>query len=156
MVYINARNRILMYDPIITEKVQEFADAFNCKDLQAKNEYLQRWKGRQWYSFFEYENEFQFFKVKKAGTYDAFETTASYLKITFFPFRNGVTFKGVSGSLKKLQTKLQQLCNIYNADEFVLFCEALPYKNLHFKGQPCSGGKHIKKRITGMAVSNTL
>ena len=77
-------------------------------------------------------------------------------KSHFSLFRNGVTFKGGSGSLKKLQTKLQQLCNIYNADEFVLFCEALPYKNLHFKGQPCSGGKHIKKRITGMAVSNTL
>ena len=50
---------------------------------------------------FEYKNEFQFFKVTKAGAYDAFETTASH----FFLFRNGVLSKQCPGSLKKLQAK---------------------------------------------------
>ena len=49
-----------------------------------------------------------------------------------------------------------QLHDIYKVDEFNLFCEALPSKTLHFKGQHCSGGKHNKKRIIGMAAYNAL
>ena len=49
-----------------------------------------------------------------------------------------------------------QLQDIFNADEFGLFYEALPSKSLHFRSKRCSGGKHSKMRLTGMAASNTL
>ena len=49
-----------------------------------------------------------------------------------------------------------QLKDIFNADEFGLFYETLPSKSLHFRGKHCSGGKHSKVRLTGMAASNAL
>ena len=49
-----------------------------------------------------------------------------------------------------------ELKDIFNADEFGLFYEALPSKSLHFRGKRCSGGKHSKVRLTGMAASNAL
>ena len=49
-----------------------------------------------------------------------------------------------------------QLKDIFNADEFGLFYEALPSKSLHFRRKCCSGGKHSKVRLTGMTASNTL
>ena len=49
-----------------------------------------------------------------------------------------------------------QLKDIFNAGEFGLFYEALPSKSLHFRGKHCSGGKHCKVRLTGMAASNAL
>ena len=71
-------------------------------------------------------------------------------------FRHGITFKEVSGQSEKvtkemtasweettLPTKLAgyQLKDIFNADEFGLFYEALPSKSLYFRGKRCSGGK---------------
>ena len=49
-----------------------------------------------------------------------------------------------------------QLKNIFNADEFGLFYEALASKSLHFRGKCCSGGKHSKVCLTGMVASNAL
>ena len=49
-----------------------------------------------------------------------------------------------------------QLKDIFNADEFCLFYEALQSKSLHFQGKSCSGGKHSKVRLTEMAASNAL
>ena len=49
-----------------------------------------------------------------------------------------------------------QLKYIFNADEFGLFCEALPSKSLHFRGKRCSGGKHSKARLIGMTACNAL
>ena len=49
-----------------------------------------------------------------------------------------------------------QLKDVFNSDEFGLFYEALPSKSLHFRGKRCSGEKHGKVRLTGMATSNTL
>ena len=49
-----------------------------------------------------------------------------------------------------------QLKDVFNSDEFGLFYEALPSKSLHFRGKRCSGGKHSKIRLTGMAASNAL
>ena len=49
-----------------------------------------------------------------------------------------------------------QLEDIFNADEFGLFYKALLSKYFHFQGKRCSGGKHSRVRLTGMAVSNTL
>ena len=47
-----------------------------------------------------------------------------------------------------------ELCNIYNADEFGLFYQALPQKTLHLKIEKCSGGKHRKIRLTGLAAAS--
>ena len=44
--------------------------------------------------------------------------------------------------------------NIFNADEFGLFYQCLPNKTLHLKGGKCSGGKHSKVRLTGLANGN--
>ena len=43
-------------------------------------------------------------------------------------------------------------CNIFNADEFGLFYQALPQKTLHLKGEKCSGSKHSKIRLTGLKL----
>jgi len=48
------------------------------------------------------------------------------------------------------------LKDIFNADEFGLFYQALPSKSLHFRGKRCAGGKHSKVRLTGMAASNAI
>ena len=44
--------------------------------------------------------------------------------------------------------------DIYNADEFGLFFKALPKKTLHLKDEKCTGGKHSKIRVTGLAAAN--
>ena len=44
--------------------------------------------------------------------------------------------------------------DIYNTDEFGLFFKALPKKTLHLKDEKCTGGKHSKIRVTGLAVAN--
>lgn len=44
--------------------------------------------------------------------------------------------------------------NVFNADEFGLFYQCLPNKTFHFKKEKCSGGKHSKVRLTGMAAGN--
>ena len=44
--------------------------------------------------------------------------------------------------------------NIFNADEFGLFYQCLPNKTLHLKGEKCSGRKHSKIRLTGLAAGN--
>ena len=49
-----------------------------------------------------------------------------------------------------------QLKDIFNADEFGLFYEALTSKSLHFRGKHCSGGKHSKVWLTRMTASNVL
>ena len=45
--------------------------------------------------------------------------------------------------------------NIFNADEFGLFYQALP-KKLHLKGEKCSGGKNSKIRLTSLAAANMI
>ena len=49
-----------------------------------------------------------------------------------------------------------QLNDIFNADEFGLFYEALPSKSLHFWGNHFSGGKHSKVRWTRLDASKAL
>ena len=82
-----------------------------------------------------------------------------------------ITFKEVSGGSEKVTKKMAapweeatlptilaryQLIDIFNADEFGLLYEALPSKSLRFRGKRCSGGKHNKVQLTGMAASNAL
>ena len=76
-------------------------------------------------------------------------------------FRHDITFKEVSTAPREettLPTILAryQLKDLFNADEFALFFEALPSKSLHFRGKRCSGGKHSKVQLTGMAVSSAF
>ena len=83
--------------------------------------------------------------------------------------RHNVTFKAVSGegnavtpemtaswSETYLPTILSkyELKDIYNADEFGFFYQALPDKSLHYKSERCHGGKHSKVRLTGLAAGN--
>ena len=46
--------------------------------------------------------------------------------------------------------------NIFNADQFGLFYQALPKKTLNLKGEKCSGGKNSKIRLTGLAAVNMI
>ena len=48
------------------------------------------------------------------------------------------------------------LKDIFDADEFGLFYQCLPSKTMHFKDQTCSGGKHSKVRLTGLAAGKKL
>ena len=86
-------------------------------------------------------------------------------------FKHGKTFKEVSGKSEKVTKEMTapleetalstilaryQLKDIFNADEFGLFYEALTSKSLHFRGKHCSGEKLTKVRLTGMTASNAL
>ena len=46
------------------------------------------------------------------------------------------------------------LKDIFHAKEFGLFYQCLPDRSYHLKGEKCSGGKHSKTRLTGLAVGN--
>ena len=89
----------------------------------------------------------------------------------YFLFRNNVSFKTVSGESKAVTSEMvagwnettlptllsnYDLENIYNADEFDLFYQCLPDKSYQFKTEKCSGGKHSKIRITGLAAANAV
>ena len=78
-------------------------------------------------------------------------------------FRYGMKFKIISGESKFLTEEMTMLPailsrypleHIFNADEFRLFYQYLPNKTLHLKGEKCSGGKHSKIRLTGLAAGN--
>ena len=86
-------------------------------------------------------------------------------------FKHGKTFKEVSGKSEKVTKEMTapleetalstilaryQLKDIFNADEFGLFYEALTSKSSYFRGKHCSGGKHTKVQLTGMTASNAL
>ena len=92
---------------------------------------------------------------------------------TFFIFSLNMpkTFEGVSGKSEKVTKEMTapweetalstilaryQLKDIFNADEFGLFYEALTSKSSYFRGKHCSGGKHTKVQLTGMTASNAL
>ena len=47
-----------------------------------------------------------------------------------------------------------KLPDIYKADEFGLFFQALPSKSLHLKDEKCIGGTFSKVRLTGLAAAN--
>ena len=91
--------------------------------------------------------------------------------IFYLFFRHDITFKEVSGESEKVTNEMTapweettlptilaryQLKDIFNVHKFGLFYETLPSKSLHFRGKRCSGGKHKKVRLTGMAASNAL
>ena len=66
-----------------------------------------------------------------------------------------MSFKNISGESKSVTILSCYLVeNIFNADEFGLFYQCLPIKPLHLKGEKCSGGKHSKIRLIGLAAGN--
>ena len=89
----------------------------------------------------------------------------------YFLFRNNVSFKTVSRESKAVmpemvtgwnETTLPTLIsnygleNIYNANKFGLFYQCLPDKSYQLKTEKCSGGKHSKIRIIGLAAANAV
>ena len=81
-----------------------------------------------------------------------------------------MSFKNISGESKAVTEEMTApwttmttlptilsrypLENIFNADEFGLLYQCLPNKTLHLKGEKCSGGKHSKIHLTGLAAGN--
>ncbi|XP_068697244.1 tigger transposable element-derived protein 4-like [Montipora foliosa] len=106
-------------------------------------------------------------RKQQAGNHDAVEHCTNGLQR--WKDRHGIVFKTLSDEAKSctedmtasweettLPTILTnyQLHNIFYADEFGLFCKALPDKSLHLKSEKCIGGKHNKVHLTGMAAAN--
>ena len=90
------------------------------------------------------------------------------LNFVFF-CRYDISFKTTSGEAKSVTKEMTAPClettlptvlsrypleNIFNGDEFGLFFQCLPNKTFHFKKDKCSGGKHSKVRLTGIAAGN--
>ena len=48
------------------------------------------------------------------------------------------------------------LADIYNADEFGLFFQALPEKTMHLKSEKCLAGTYSKTCLTSLAATNAL
>ena len=86
-----------------------------------------------------------------------------------FFFRYGVSFKKIAGKLNAVSEEMTApwaettlptilsrypLKDIFNADEFGLFYQCLLDRSYHLKGEKCSGGKHSKTRLTGLAACN--
>uniref|UniRef100_G3MM83 HTH CENPB-type domain-containing protein n=1 Tax=Amblyomma maculatum TaxID=34609 RepID=G3MM83_AMBMU len=80
-----------------------------------------------------------------------------------FKDRHGIVYRNVVGEAASLDvsakdewlaTKLPELLeryeqkDIFNGDETALFYEMLPSRTHALKGDPCSGGKHSKVRVT--------
>ena len=79
--------------------------------------------------------------------------------------RHNVTFKDASGEVNGVTSDMTSSCSetylpailskyelkdIYNAEEFGFFYEALPEKSLHYRDERC-GGKHSKRKLIGHA-----
>ena len=125
----NARsNNIPVNGIIIKEKALSLAKRLELRDFRASDGWLYKWKQRHSVTFKAVSGE------ENAVTP---EMTASWSE-TYLP-----------SILSKYELK-----DIYNADEFGLFYQALPDKSLHYKGKRCSGGNRSKVRLTGLAVGN--
>ena len=87
----------------------------------------------------------------------------------YFLFRNNVSFKTVSGENTAVTPEMAAgsneailptllsnygIENIYNVDDFELFYHCLSHKYYSLKTEKCSGGKHSKIRITGLAAAD--
>ncbi|XP_057299424.1 tigger transposable element-derived protein 4-like [Hydractinia symbiolongicarpus] len=116
--------------PMLKEKALEFAEALGVESFQASQGWMAKWKTR-------YRVPFKTIAGESGSVTE--EMTAPWSETT-------------------LPTILSRypLEDIFNADEFGLFFQCLPNKTLHMKGDKCSGGKHSKVRLTGLAAGNAL
>ena len=101
--------------------------------------------------------------------YIALYPNGGFISLCLSIFRYGISFKTISGESNSVTEEMTapwnettlptilsrySLENIFNADEFGLFYNCLPDKTYHFKSEKCSGGKHSKLRLTGIAAGN--
>ena len=113
---------------IIKEKALSLAKSLELTDFRASDGWLDKWKQR---------HNVTFKAVSGEGNAVTPEMTPSWSE-TYLPT-----------ILSKYELK-----DIYNANEFGLFYQALPDKSLHYKGEHCNGGKHSKVRLTGLAAGD--
>ena len=125
----NVRSNNIPVNGIINkEKALSLAKNLELTDFRASDGWLDKWKQR---------HNVTFKAVSGEGNAVTPEMTASWSE-TYLPT-----------ILSKYELK-----DIYNANEFGLFYQALPDKSLHYKGEHCNGGKHSKVRLTGLAAGN--
>ena len=127
-LFIQRSTNIPINGQILKEKALDFAKQSDIETFQASDGWLHAWKARYSISFREVSGE------SNSVTPEMIES-----------------WKGTS--LPTILSRFQ-LKDIYNADEFGLFYQGLPTTTLHRKGEKCSGGKHSKVRITGMATAS--
>ncbi|XP_037572329.1 tigger transposable element-derived protein 4 [Dermacentor silvarum] len=98
---------------------------------------------------------------------DSFKVSEGWL--AHFKDRHGLVFKTVCGERGEVDeqvvkdwqnVQLKEHVAAYdpndvcNADETALFFKALPDKTITFKGDPCTGGKRSKERVTVLLAAN--
>ena len=81
------------------------------------------------------------------------------INIRFLFFRNGISFKTISGEMSAVTEQMaapsnettlptllsnHKLENVFNADKFGLPYQCLPTKTYHSPGEKCSGAKIAK------------
>ena len=115
---------------ILKEKALDFAKQLDITTFQASDSWLHSWKTRYNISFKEVSGELNSVTPEMTGSWE--ETSLPTILSRF------------------------EMKDIYNADEFGLFFQGLPKKTLHMKGEKCSGGKHSKVRLTGMAAASAV
>ena len=113
---------------ILQEKAFGFAKKLIIEKFQASDGFLHAWKTRHNTSFKEVIGESRSVTPEMTNAWNE----------TFLPT-----------ILSRYKLK-----DIYNADEFSLFCQGVPKKTLHMKGEKCSDGKHNKIQLTGMAATS--
>ena len=113
---------------ILKEKASKYARELLIETSQASSGCFDRWKGR---------HSIVFKTVSGKAKSSTADMTASWEATT----------------LPNILTNYQ-LHDIFDADEFGLFCKALPDKSLHLKSEKCIGRKHNKVCLTGMVASN--
>ena len=121
-------NNVPVSGVVLREKALQFAKSLHLDDLRASDGWLDRWKSRHNVTFREVPGE------EKSCTP---ERTASWNE-THLPT-----------ILSRYELK-----DIFIADEFCLFYQALPSKSVHFKAEGCSVGKISKVCLTGSATAN--
>ena len=88
------------------------------------------------------------------------------IKIRFLFFRNGISFKTISGEMSAVTEEMTaswnkttllsgyKLENVFNADKFGPPYQCLPTKTHRPPGEKCPGRKKSRARLTGMTAAN--
>lgn len=118
----NAREQnVPVSGALLKEKAIRFARELQIEDFMGSDGWLDRWKTRHRVTFKMIAGEAKSCTPQMTSSWD--ETTLPTIISNY------------------------RLEDIYNADEFGLFYQALPDKTLHLKSEKCVGGKHSKTRL---------